>query len=101
MIMIGNKDIPRAPLTPETRWEPLLVCLLNEMKEKYKPTLVVLFTVSQNQDVGIPVFNFMNGSVARWNEMIRNLVRSIPDELRLMDRESTLRMTDHLALIRE
>ena len=33
--------------------------------------------------------------------MTRNLVRSNPSELRLMDLENTLRMTDHLALTRE
>ena len=33
--------------------------------------------------------------------MTRNLVRSNPSELRLMDLENTLRMTDHLALTRD
>ena len=40
----------------------------------------------------------MNGNKARWNEMIRNLVRSNPGELQLMDLDNTLRMTEHLAL---
>ena len=33
--------------------------------------------------------------------MIRNLIRSNPGKLRLMDLENTLRMTDHLALTRD
>ena len=45
-IMIGTQDISRAPVTPE--WEPSLVCLLNKLKQKYKPRLVVLCTVPQN-----------------------------------------------------
>ena len=32
-IMIGTNDISRAPVTPENIWEPLLVCLLKELKE--------------------------------------------------------------------
>ena len=101
MIMLGTNDISRAPVTPEGKWEPLLVCLLIELKEKYKPRLVVLCSIPQNPDVGTPVADFLNGNVTRWNEMIRNLVRSNPGELRLMDLEITLRMTDHLALTRD
>ena len=44
--------------------------------------------------------DFMIGNATRWNDMARNLVRSNPSELRLMDLESTLGMTDHLALTR-
>ena len=33
--------------------------------------------------------------------MVRSLIRSNPCELRLMDLENTLRMTDHVALTRE
>ena len=43
----------------------------------------------------------MNGNVSRWNDKTRSLVRSNPSELRLVDLENTLRMTDHLALIRD
>ena len=43
----------------------------------------------------------MNDNVAKWKEKIRNLVRNNPGELRLMDKESTLRMTDRLANIRD
>ena len=60
----------------------------------------MLCTIPQNPEVGMPVAVFMNGNVTLWNEMIRNLIRSNPGELRLMDLENTLRMTDHLALIR-
>ena len=36
IVMLGTND------TPESRWDPLVVCLLNDLKEKYKPRLVVL-----------------------------------------------------------
>ena len=78
-----------------------MVCLLNELKEKYRPRLVALCTISQNPEVGTPVADFMNGNVTRWNEMTRSLVKSNPSELRLMDLENMLRMIDHLALTRE
>ena len=98
VVILGTNYISRAPVTPESRWEPLVVCLLNELKEKHKPSLVVLCTIPQNPEVVTPVAEFMNGNVIRWNEMIRNLIRSNPGELRLMGLENTLRMTDHLAL---
>ena len=31
-IMLGTNDVLRAPVTPEGRWEPLLLCLFNELK---------------------------------------------------------------------
>ena len=99
--MLGTNDVSRAPVTPEGKWEPLLVCLLNELKEKYRPRLVVLCTIPQNPEVGTPVAVFMNGNVTRWNEMTRSLVRSNPSELRLMDLENMLRTVDHLALTRD
>ena len=34
-LMIGTNDVLRNPVTPETKWELLLICLLNELKEKY------------------------------------------------------------------
>ena len=37
VIMLGTNDVSRAPVTPESKWEPLLVCLLNKLKEKYRP----------------------------------------------------------------
>ena len=98
VIMLGTNDVSRAPVTSEGKWEPLLVCLLNELKEKYRPRLVVLCTIPQNPAVGTPVADFMNGNVTRWNEMTRSLVRSNPSELRLMHLENMLRMIDHLAL---
>ena len=51
--------------------------------------------------MGTPVADFMNGNVTQWNEMILNLIRSNPGELRLMDLKNTLRMTDHLPLTRD
>ena len=101
IVMLGTNDISRAPVTPESRWEHLVVCLLNELKEKQKPRLVVLCKIPQNPEVGTPVADFMNGNMIRWKEMIRSLIRSNPGELRFMDLENTLRMTDHLALTRD
>ena len=98
VIMLGTNDVSRAPVTPEGKWEPLLVCLLNELEEKYRPRLVVLCTIPQIPMVGNHVADFMNGNVTRWNEMTRSLVRNNPGELRLMDLENMLRMIDHLAL---
>ena len=101
VIMLGTNDVSRAPVTPESKWEHLLVCLLNEQKEKYRPRLVVLCTIPQNPMVGTTVADFMNGNVTRWNEMIRSLVRNNPGELRLLDLENMLRMIDHIALTRD
>ena len=95
IVMLGTNDNSRAPVTPESRWEPLVVCLLYELKEKYRQRLVVLCTIPQNPEVGTPVTDFMNGNVTRWNEMVRNLIKSNPGYLRLRDLEITLRMTDH------
>ena len=67
VIMLGTNDVSRAPVTPEGKWEPLLVCLLNELKKKYRPRLVVLCTIPQNPEMGTPVVDFMNGNVTRWN----------------------------------
>ena len=103
MIMLGTNDISRAPVIPEGKWERLLICLLNELKEKYKPRLVVLCNFPQNPEVGTLMANFKKSTVNRLNEneMIRSLGRSNPGELRLMDLENTLRLTDHLALTRD
>ena len=101
VIMLGTNDVSRAPVTPESKWEPLLVCLLNELNEKYRPRLVVLCTIPQNPLVSTTVADFMNGNVTRWNEMIRSLVRNNPGELRLLDLENMLRMIDHIALTRD
>ena len=101
VIMLGTNDVSRAPVTPESNWEPLSVCLLNELKEKYRPRLVVLCTIPQNPMVGTVVADFMNGNMTRWNEMTRSLVRNNPGELRLLDLEKMLRMIDHIALTRD
>ena len=101
LITLGTDGVSRAPVTPEGKWDPLLVCLLNELKEKYRPRLVVLCTIPQNPMVGTLVADFMNGNVTRWNEMTRGLVRSNSGELRLLDLENMLRMIDHLALTRD
>ena len=101
VIKLGTNDVSRATVTPEGKWEPLMVCLLIELKEKYRPRLVVLCTIPQNPELGTPVADFMNGNVTRWNEMTRSLVGSNPGELGLMDLENMLRMIDHLALTRD
>ena len=101
IILLGINDVSRAPVTPESKWEPLLVCLLNELKEKYRPKLVILCTIPPNPLVGTMVADFMNGNVTRWNEMTRSLVRNNPGELRLLDLENMLRMVDHIALTRD
>ena len=77
------------------------MCLLNELKEKYRPRLVILCTIPPNPLVGTTAADFMNGNVTRWNEMTRNLVRNNPGELRLLDLENMLRMTDHIELTRD
>ena len=101
IIILGTNDVSRAPVTPESKWEPLLVCLLNELKEKYRPKLVILCTIPPNPLVGTIVADFMNGNVTRWNEMTRSLVRNNPGELRLLDLENMLRMIDHIALTKD
>ena len=101
IIMLGTNDVSRAPVTSESKWEPLLVCLLDELKEKYRPKLVILCTIPPNPLVGTIVADFMNGNVTRWNEMTRSLVRNNPGELRLLDLENMLRMIDHIALTRD
>ena len=63
ILMIGTNDVSRNPVTPEEKWEPLLVCLLNELKEKYKPRLVALCTIPLNPDAGSPIGDLMNGNV--------------------------------------
>ena len=98
-LIIGDSLV--RDLNPESKWEPLLVCLLNELKEKYRPKLVILCTIPPNPLVGTIVADFMNGNVTRWNEMTRSLVRNNPGELRLLDLENMLRMVDHIALTRD
>ena len=78
VIMLGTNDVSRAPVIPEGKWEPLLACLLNELKEKYRPRHVAMCTIPQNPIVGTLVADFMNGNVTRWNEMTRGLVRNNP-----------------------
>ena len=87
-IMLRTNDVSRAPETPENKWETLLVYLLNELKEKYRPRIVMLCTIPQNPMVGTLVADFLNGHVTRWNEMTRSLVRNNPGELRLLDLEN-------------
>ena len=41
IVMLGTNDISRAPVTRDSRWKPLGVCLLNELKEENKRRLVV------------------------------------------------------------
>ena len=82
ILMIGTN------VTLETKWESLLICLFNELKEKYRPNIVVLCTIPLNPDAGSPVADYMNRKVTKWNVMIRNLTAENPSELRLMDVET-------------
>ena len=91
----------RSPVILVAKWEPLLVCLLIELKEKYRTSLVALCTIPLNPDYGSPIADFMNGNVTRWNAMVRKLIAENSNKLRLMDIESALRMVDHSALRRD
>ena len=61
----------------------------------------MFYRIPQNMEIGTPVAVFENINVARWNQMVQNLVRSNPGELRLIDLENTFCMTDHLLLTRD
>ena len=37
VVMLDTNDVSRAPVTPESKWEPLLVCLLNELRRSTGP----------------------------------------------------------------
>ena len=100
ILLIGTNDVSRIPVAPEAKWEPLLVCLLNELKENYRPRLAALCTIPLNADAGSPIAAFMNRNVTRWNTMVRNLIAEKSNELRLMDTDSAVRMVDHSALTR-
>ena len=62
---------------------------------------MVLCTIPLNPDAGPPVADFMNGNVTQWSVMIRNLTTENPNELRLMDVESALRIVDYNGLTRD
>ena len=97
-MMIGTDDISWNPVTSEAKWESFMNYLLNELKEKYRPMSVVLFTIPVNPDAESPVAGSMNGNVTQWNVMIKNLTTGNLNELRLMDVDSTLRMSDNGSL---
>ena len=61
-LMIGTNDVSRNPVTPEAKWESLLICILNELKEKYKRKVAFLCTITLNPDAGSPTADFMNGN---------------------------------------
>ena len=82
VIMLGSNDVSGVPVTPEGKWEPLLVCFRNDLKENYRPRLVVLCKIPQNSEVGTSVADFMNNNVTLWNDMTRSLVRSNPSDQR-------------------
>ena len=64
-LMIGTKDVSRNPVNPEAMWESLLIFLLNELKEKNRPRIVVLCTTPLNPDAGSQVTDYMNGNVTQ------------------------------------
>ena len=96
--MTGTNNVSRNSVTFEAKGESLLICLLNELKEKYSLRIVVLCTIPLNPDAGSTVADFVNGNVTQWTVMIRNLTTENPNELRLMDVKNTLRIVDHGAL---
>ena len=99
MMKVTN-DVSSNPITPEVKWESLLICLLIELKEKYRPRIGCLCTIALNPDAGSPIADFMNGNVTQWNTIISNLIANNPNEFRLMDIEYALRMVDHSAFTR-
>ena len=96
--MIETNAVSRNPVRPEAKWEPLLICLLNELKEKHRLRIVCSCTSPLNPGAGLPIADFMNGKATQWNAMIRNLIAANPKELRLMNNENALRMVNHSAL---
>ena len=82
ILMKGFNEVFRHLVTTEEKWEPLLVCLLNELKEKYRPRLVALCNTLLSPDAGSPIADFMNGNVTRWNTMARNLIADNSNELK-------------------
>ena len=100
-LTLGLNDVSRNPVIPEAKWESLLICLLNELKEKYRPRIVVLCAITLNRDAGSLVADHMSWKVFQWNVMTRNLTRENPSELRLMDVEDAMRVVDHGALTRD
>ena len=59
-LTLGLNDVSRNPVIPEAKWESLLICLLNELKEKYRPRIVVLCAIPLNRDAGSLVADHMN-----------------------------------------
>ena len=99
--MIGNNGVSRKPVTHKAKWESLLICLLDELNEKYRMSIVCLCTIPLNPDAGSPIADFMNGNATQCYTMIRNLIADNPSKLRLMDVETALRRVDHSALTRD
>ena len=97
-LMIESNDLSSKPVTPEAKWESLLICLLNELQQKHIPRTVCLCAIPLNTNAGSPIADFMNGNATQWNTMIRNLIAANPNGLRLKDLENTLKMVDDSAL---
>ena len=83
--MTGTNEVSRNLVNPEVKWESLLICLLNKLKEKYRQGVVCLCTIPRNTDAGLPIADLTEN----------------PNELRLMDFKNALRMLDHGALTRD
>ena len=62
IVMLRTNNVSGNPVTPEAKRESLMICLLNELKEKYRSRIVVLCTIPLNPEVGSPVADFMNGT---------------------------------------
>ena len=93
--------VTRNPVSLEAKWEPLLVCLLIKLKEKYRPRFVVLCIIPLSPDAGTPIADIRNGNVTRGNTRARNLSAENSNYLRLMDIENALRVVGHSALTKD
>ena len=58
IVMLGTNDISRSPITPESKWDYLIDCLLNELQEIVKSKILVLCSVLLKPEVGILVAEF-------------------------------------------
>ena len=74
ILMIGQMMFRETQSAPKLKWEPLLVCLLNELKKQYRQRLMVMNIIRLNPDAGLPIAHFMNGNVTRSNTMVWSLI---------------------------
>ena len=82
-VIIGTNDVSRKPVTPEAKWESLLICFLNELKENYRPRIVVprqWWTMVPRQKM---VYTSISQPVIQWiNDAFRTRIEEMEAELR-------------------